>query len=418
MSEIKGLVISVGGAPAPVKAALDEADPRFVLFVVSSGSKAQVEGSILPAISGAPPQWECLMVTDHQSIETCYAEIRRGLAGWLKRRDLGDREVAVDITCATKAMSAALALAAVERLSTFRYVGGDARNRRNLGVVDDGSEQVFESRNPWNTYAVRDLERASVLMRGYYADLAAEVLGGAAERCDNSMRTKLTVLSSLVRSFAHADRFDFKSARASYRRYYREVPFVVRDDSLAEQAKTAFSRWKRLNEQTKDSGRTPGRETVLELIANADRRAVQSRYDDAVGRLYRAVELHVQGLAKERFGDELGRLRLQSLPGDAARSWMRREYGEPTDGSYKLGIEALFRVLRRFGGLPHDQTHSYDELKNHLQKRNNSLFAHGSIPVKERDYQEFRGAVLEEMSIPADDVPAWPDLGGVLERIP
>jgi hypothetical protein len=37
-----------------------------------------------------------------------------------------------------------------------------------------------------------------------------------------------------------------------------------------------------------------GYEIVEDLLLNAERRAMQDRYDDAVGRLYRALELLVQ----------------------------------------------------------------------------------------------------------------------------
>ena len=380
--------------------------------MVSDGSKPQVEQEILPAISGTPPQWECLPVTDHQDIGRCYGEIRQGLADWLRRRDLQDSDVAVDITGATKAMSAALALAAVERLSSFRYVGGDTRDSKNLGVVVDGSERTFVCENPWNTYAVRDLERAGTLMREYHADIAGEVLSGAARRCNGEMRTRLDALSHLLWSFASADRFDFGGALDGYRRCRRLLPLVL-GDALLVPVEDTFQRWRVLRTQTKRTDTTPGRETVLELVANANRRAHQGRYDDAVGRLYRAVELHAQRLLKAAFGTELGKLHPASLP-VRHRPWLRENFRQHPDGHYKLGIERLFRVLKRCGGLPDGQRETYERLKPHLFKRNHSLFAHGSRPVKEHDYREFRDALYRELGISRYEIPVWPDLQSIL----
>ena len=415
MNEIKGLVISVGGAAAPITKALTEANPGFVLFVVSSASKPQVVNEIVPSLRKAL-QWEYLEVDDHQDIGKCYGKIRKGLSSWLDRRDLKEAEVAVDITGATKAMSAALALAAVERLSMFHYVGGDTRDKGNLGVVVDGAEHVFTCQNPWNTYAVRDLERAAALIREYHADLAADVLGRAAQRCDGKIARTLQVLEGLVRSFAFADRFDFKNAIHHYKQCQSNLELVVHDDSLFQLIEEAFRHWEQLREQTKDSGKTPGRETVLELLANADRRAKQSRYDDAVGRLYRATELHVQGLAKSAFGAELGKLRLDSLPPEY-QSWMRNEFVHSEEEKYKLGVRNLYRVLEHCGKLPANQVGAYDRLKGHLQKRNNSLFAHGSIPVKEPDYERFKKAVFQEITAKEEEIPEWPDIAGILEQV-
>lgn len=83
---------------------------------------------------------------------------------------------------------------------------------------------------------------------------------------------------------------------------------------------------------------TPGRATLLELWANAERRAGQGRYDDAVGRLYRAVELRAQQLVRDAYGVELGQIAPNAFPpaqGDA----VRRAFREPDDaGRYKSGL--------------------------------------------------------------------------------
>ena len=409
------MVVSVGGAAAPITKALEVASPRFVLFVVSSDSRPQVEDEVLPSLVGNLPQWECLTVTDHEDIGRCYGEIRRGLVGWMERRELKDSEVAVDITGATKPMSAALALSAVERFSSFKYVGGDIRDKRNLGVVVDGAERILTCQNPWNTFAVRDLERAASLLRECHADLAAAVLGEAAKRCDEAIAARLDVLSRLVQSYGFADRFDFKGAINAYRRGRSSLSLVV-GQSLRVKTECDFKRWEVLREQTKDNSQTPGRETILELIANADRRAGQFRWDDAVGRLYRVIELYAQGLAKRAFESELGKVPRASLPAEH-RAWMQREYGTPRDGMYKLGIQPLFRILERCGGTQLRSAGSYNRLKKHLQRRNSSLFAHGSIPVKERAFRGFRAAVLAELKIGEDEIPGWPDIASALEQV-
>lgn len=50
---------------------------------------------------------------------------------------------------------------------------------------------------------------------------------------------------------------------------------------------------------TKENG---GYEQVQDLILNAERRAVQERYDDAVARLYRAVEMVAQVRLQSEWG--------------------------------------------------------------------------------------------------------------------
>lgn len=416
-TDAEGMILTVGGTYEPIQVALKETRPSFVLFVVSPGSKSQVD-IVLSAFSHDPPQWETLTVSDHQDLGRCYAEIRCGIADWLLRRALEDNRVAVDITGGTKPMSAALALVAIERLSNFRYVGGTERDASGLGVVVSGSERIVGCRNPWDKYAVRETERAGGLLKEHYADAASRSLTQAAKKCDTRVRALLLPLGQFVAALAHADRFDFKTAITLYGRHERRaVLAVTRDRGTFLKAEAMFAHWCTVREQTKHSGKTPGRETILELIANADRRAEQSRFDDATGRLYRAVELHAQRLLRDHFGAELGKLAIESIP-NRRRSDFQSEFGKGDNGVYQFGIRHLFRAL---DFSPHElspeQRGTYQRLEKHLQVRNTSLFAHGAIPVTEEKYLRFRESVGTELAVSDDEVPRWPELTTALTEI-
>ena len=416
-TEAKGMILTVGGSRKPIKTALEKARPPFVLFVVSRDSKSQVR-VVLSAFPDYLPQWETLTVSDHEDLGQCYAEMRRGIADWLVRRAIEENRVAVDITGGTKPMSAALALVAIERLSNFRYVGGAERDASGLGVVVSGSERIVGCRNPWDKYAVRETERAAGLLEEHYADAASRVLNRAAERCDTPVRALLVPLGRLAAALAHADRFDFKEAIKLYGpRDCRAVLEVTLDHRTFQEAEDLFDHWCTVRNQTRESGKTPGRETILELVANADRRAVQSRFDDAAGRLYRAVELHAQCLLRDHFKAELGKLEIEGIP-KCRRSDFQSEFGRGEDGAYHFGVKHLFRVLEYS---PHELAPepkgTYQRLERHLQVRNNSLFAHGAIPVTEEKFRRFRRAVRTELAVSDDELPRWPNLTTALNEV-
>ena len=195
---LRGMVASVGGSPEPVRKALYEGRPSYALFVVSDASRSQVEDEILPGL-GYGLQYGYLEISDHQDIGICYQEIRIDIERWLSERKLTSEEVYVDITGGTKAMSAALMLAAVEQFKNFTYVGGSSRDSNNLGTVITGSEHVIRCQNPWITYAVRELERANGLLEGFCADSAAEILEDAAQKCNESQRARLEAFAGLAR---------------------------------------------------------------------------------------------------------------------------------------------------------------------------------------------------------------------------
>ena len=414
--KFNALIASVGGSPQPVIKAIEWQKPDFILFVVSEGSRAQVEGEVLPALDYVP-QREFAVVPDHQDIGTCYQEIRDAASAWLARLGIADSEVYVDNTGGTKPMSSALAMAAVERFSAFTYVGGARRSAEGLGVVLDGAENVISARNPWNQYAVRDLERANWLLSQFHADAAARILGEAAGRCDKEFRNRLLGFADLAEAMGEADRFRFGAAFKKFNGRRRELEFTLGYPAFSSAA-TLSDAWNKLDLQTKSDGKTPGRETLLELLANAERRAKQSRYDDAAGRLYRAVELRGQQLARYAFGAELGRPRLDDFPANR-RADAQALLGAPDeDGRYKLGVQKLYEALSLSEDeILREQGAAYERLKGHLAVRNESLLAHGLKPVREEVFNNFWRDALDVLGVQESEIPRWPELNLALPQI-
>jgi hypothetical protein len=77
----------------------------------------------------------------------------------------------------------------------------------------------------------------------------------------------------------------------------------------------------------------------LELLANARRRRRQARYDDAVARLCRAVELFAQNRLYAAFGAKSSRLSLDSLYASLAAQFHAAfpEDFDPKKNQFRLG---------------------------------------------------------------------------------
>ena len=403
----RGMITSVGGRPEPVRKAL-EARPDDVLFVVSGGSRSQVEGEILPGLDYVP-QYAYSEVSDHQDIGACYQKIRADIERWLSERRLAPEEVYVDITGGTKVMSAALLLASVEHFTNFTYVGGSRRDSNNLGAVLAGSERVVQCQNPWNACAVREIERANWLLGEFHADAAAKILKDAARKCDESQTARIEAFAGLAKALGLADRFDFNRAHSEIHRWRHKLELSL-DYPHYKKLASLHEHWKAVKDQGIQNNKTAGRDTLLELLANAERRAQQSRYDDAVGRLYRAVELRGQQLVKQAFGADLGKVSIECFPDDS-REDVVEKLGQPGEGSYKLGVRNLFQILEFSQGQAlREQAHIYDSLEGHLQKRNNSLLAHGLQPVKKESFESFWESALSACGLCDSDIPRWPPL--------
>lgn len=409
----KGLVISVGGTPDPIVKTIESEKPDFILFVASALSRSQVDSEILPLVNigGYSPQREPMTLSDPQSVGTCYQEIRAGISEWLERSGLSDDDVVVDYTGGTKTMSAALVLAGVERFNQFTYVGGERRDKGGLGVVSGGDEVVIPSQNPWNQYAARDLERVNWLLSEFHAHAAAGILTEAAKRCDDKFETAMRGFASLALALGEADSFRFGPASKAFGQARGKSLQYTLDYPTFQELTALSENWSEVARQVASNGKTPGRETLLELLANAERRAAQSRYDDATGRLYRAVELRGQQLARGAFGAELGKISLNDFPADR-RADAQAMFGAPDEnGVFMLGVKNLYAALQFSEDESlREQGAKYDRIKNHLIARNNSLLAHGLSPVPQSAFESFWKAALEVLEVEETEIPRWPRL--------
>jgi CRISPR-associated protein (TIGR02710 family) len=100
---------------------------------------------------------------------------------------------------------------------------------------------------------------------------------------------------------------------------------------------------KALADQTQQFKR-PAPLLVADLLANAERRAVQGRYDDATARLYRALEMQGQIAFQELTGASTGNVPEEKIPA-ALREEYALRYRDPQDGKIKIPLEATFRLL-------------------------------------------------------------------------
>ena len=161
-------------------------------------------------------------------------------------------------------MSAALTLAAVEDFNNFQYVAGRKRTKDNIGTVVTGTEYIVTRKNPWNTYAVRELERANWLLEEFHADSAAEVLTEAARKCSQDIKKRLEAYTGIARALGMADRFAFNE-KALNREFYPSLEKLeLFDYQLYNTLIPLKEHWKTIGNQVKRSDRTAGQETLLE----------------------------------------------------------------------------------------------------------------------------------------------------------
>jgi CRISPR-associated protein (TIGR02710 family) len=130
-----------------------------------------------------------------------------------------------------------------------------------------------------------------------------------------------------------------------------------------------------------------GYELVEDLLLNVERRAVSSKYDDAVARLYRAFELLGQLRLMIQFGLKTSNIDLNKLPENLKKEYEQRKNGQ---GRIELGATQTYALLDKLGD---EIGKDYNKVKNKILNqglgvRNLSILAHGFKPISEKEHSQ------------------------------
>jgi hypothetical protein len=395
------LVLTVGGSHQPILTSIEQHQAAKVYFLCSAdsgklkGSYNQVTGpgkvlksghdvdkpdlpNIVTLAKLQPDQVYVHKLEQFDDLNACYLEALQLIER--ARAEFPDARIVVDYTGGTKSMTAGLTAAALDdgRCDMCLVAG----LRPDLVKVQDRTEFVRPVR-VWDAQAMRRLRAARELLSRYDYPAAEELLRAAAARFA-SERTVQTLQRgiALCRAFDAWDKFDHTAARPLLEPYRGE--FV--------------SQWRFLTGLT---GRGHGFEWVEDLMRNAERRAAQGRYDDAVGRIYRALELTVQVWLQRKHDIDTGAVEVAAVPeSQRARLARRAQDDENGKGIIKIGLLLAWDLAAAFSDDPLGKrfARARNAMLNFLTMRNQSLFAHGIRPVSGQDYAKHAPGMLQFLS--------------------
>lgn len=411
------LICTVGGSPEPVVASIKHWQPSRVWFVHSPQTKEDIDNKIVPKVHDegvhlVPGQYDFFELADIEDFAGCVDRLRELTAeveGWVNRGP--GYQVVVDFTGGTKCMSAALAVHARCWPCSFSYVGGHKRDKGGVGVVMSGSEKVVHSVNPWDALGYQTIEQFLVLFDQHAFAAAARIADEAKRRVSREDRKReFQVLEQLAKAFEYWERFDHGTAATSLKDVEKRSN-DLRAVLGAQKGNEVLGELSRLVPHLAklDGVSRPTRDHIVDLLGNARRRWREGRFDDAVARLYRAIEATAQLRLAEAFGIETTeRVPLERLPADLrARLETRAE-----EGHVKLGLQDAYALLFALGD-PLGAEFQKRELhgrKSSLNTRNRSVLAHGFERVPEKVCREMWQVALDLAGVQEEELPIFPRL--------
>jgi CRISPR-associated protein (TIGR02710 family) len=399
---MKVLILTVGTTREPLEVALSEHAPEGVVFLASQASHP-VAAELLRDY-GASFRHHTLLLEDAESLLEAY---QKALLALRKALEWEAKAIVADLTGGTKPMAAGLTLALTGRGVVFSYVGGERRDPET-GRVLSGHERLRLLEDPTARFGLRE-------WAGFTRAWNALNLGMALSELESLLSRPLSpsearfyrAMQGVVEGLMEWDRFRHQEA---LKRLSAHLPVAL---AVAE----AWGHGGKVRvlkgleallphlKSIVEAGEKPTFPLLQDLLANAERRAALGRFDDALARLYRALELAVEADLQERLGFTLKDPK--TWPEDFPES-LRERILKPR-GLMDL-LEAAFDLDLAFGQRGTLAQRLYGEknrLQALLQKRHGSILAHGTRPVEREDYERLRDflAGLDERLRP---LPPWP----------
>lgn len=412
------LICTVGGSPEPVVAALKHWQPKRVRFVHTPQTKGDVETKIVSKARGEgldldAGRYDFLELSDGQNLASCLDQLRQlnlDVFNWTARGP--SFQVVVDFTGGTKCMSAAIALQASRWPCLFSYVGGREWTKDGVGIVVSGSESVVHQANPWDALGHQAVEEFIILFDQRAFSAAAKVVESAKKHVSHPDRKReMAALEQLAKAFDAWDRFDHKAAKAHLENVaksandLRAVLGDIKAGRVLDAEATPASHLGGLCDAA-----PPTRRHVIDLLANAQRRNEEGRTDDAVARLYRAIEAVAQVALRERHGIEsTEKVAVDRVPDSLRTEWASRA----KDGCLALGLQDAYALLAALGD-PLGQRFRDAGLggtESPLTARNRSILAHGFDRVSGNVFDKLWGSALELAGITESELPSFATLG-------
>ena len=406
---VKAVLISVGGAPAPLIESLNRTQPDYVIAFASPQTRDQIAG-ILDNLNFKPKGIDNIITPSAETLDDCYKAIIDNLPQKLDVWGIGPHELIVDYTGGTKSMAASLVLATIELGCNYSYVGGVERDKNGVGCVVDGKEQMWYVQNPWTELAVVERKRVNLLFGKARYSTARETLEDICSKVPETDSPLYEQWVRIVKGYELWDRFQHKQALTELERGLKGLaPASIKDSTLKLQVKDIRSNVEFLTKLKETYWK--GFFLVYDLVANADRRAeLEGKYDDAVARLYRAMEKAAHVQLMDEYKIDASNVSPGKLP-DSLPPGFAKKYCD-AGGTIKLPLYASYQLLDAHGDpLGTSFLQSYDRgLKKLLSARNESILAHGDKPITKETYTNTLEIVKSFMNLDDGKIPRFPEL--------
>lgn len=360
--------------------------PNYVVFFASDKSKHTI-----PYIEELFKQEDDEFIADEDyqivpieaidDFNECFEIFESKIWDFDYSNDSKDYRIIMDYTSGTKTMSAAMACCGLFYSKDLISVGGD----RSTGEVSAGTELI----NYQNLYKIYD---KFALMRARY-NFNAKRFMACMEVLNHVVDLKIHKDSflNLCKAYYEWDNMDFEGAYDHLRQVeMNQIEFSEIKNDLKFNLKALGTIVNSRSENLKNCY------ILASIINNAIGKAEEYRYDDAIARLYRALELSAQ-IKLNSYGIMTSDVDVSILSGkNVSAEFIEELENTKEDGKIRIGLVKDYLLLNELDDdLGRYYVENEKKIKSMTIKRNNSILAHGLESSSKEDFDEFLEVVID-----------------------
>ncbi|MDI6784635.1 MAG: TIGR02710 family CRISPR-associated CARF protein [bacterium] len=354
----------------PLAKTIKDSNPTYTVFLVSATSKLIAEQIVTRfKQEGNEVNHDIVQLNDEDDVQSVFRQVNSVIRN-LITTGFKPEEITLDFTSGTKAMSAGAALAAVtQSCGQLKYISGQRKN----GVVLDGTEK-FITLEPAACFAQREIQLAIQLFSALRFSAAKDILSQVNRNLlDESDQDLVNNLITLAQAYFYWESFDHCKFVGEYSKVKFTNPLLH-----------PFKVKKEILPQLTDIGKsiqakklTP--EVLADMFNNAERRIKEAKYDDAVARFYRLIEMTAQWILDESFHLQTDDVDLTKVP-EKVRA-IFEQCRDKKENKIQIGLKQAYFLLQHLQHPIGAAFHQNDTLKAVLNERNYSILAHGTKPI-------------------------------------
>ena len=352
---------------------IDNSNPDIVIFFGSEKSKKTVESvkeQYLNEFEEEFDYFEFIHLEQIDDFKIYFEAFKR------KIQELDGYKIIIDYTSGTKTMTMSAAFASMLYRKNLYFVFGE----REDGVVIRGTEKII-SQNLYPIYDDLMISKIKELFNTNRFDAGKSLL-------EDITKAKKDTYANLFDAYYYFDNVDYNKAN----KYFITKEFIAEWPELKKQFSLNAKALYHLNKE--DSAMRPFY-ILGSLINNARRRAEETKYDDAIARLYRSLELIAQ-IKLNEYGIDTSDVELDILN----KHGVEQEFKPDFSGKIKLSLVQDYELLNNLGDdLGEFYIKNKDEFLATISSRNNSILAHGLNSQTEKQYVKFRDLILKFASV-------------------